>query len=94
MASGEGDSEGVQDEPTREFLRSFTVVDYDSEDEFDVLSPIPETPADLLDGDLHGQSTFLYCFLGGRKSLPLVCSTVRPRGTTFYNRLPRAEVCF
>ncbi|XP_076444985.1 LOW QUALITY PROTEIN: phospholipase D1-like [Babylonia areolata] len=52
MSSGEGPSARVRD-TTRDFLRSFSVVDYDSEDEFDELSPIPETPADQIDGALH-----------------------------------------
>lgn len=54
MSNGEEDTGGVRD-TTREFLRSFTVVDYDSEDEFDELSPIPETPADAIDGDSPGK---------------------------------------
>ena len=43
---------------TKEFLRSFSIVDYDSEDEFDELTPIPETPADQIDGDLRGKDDF------------------------------------
>ena len=43
---------------TKEFLRSFSIVDYDSEDEFDELTPIPETPADQIDGDPRGKDDF------------------------------------
>lgn len=43
---------------TGEFLRSFSVVDYDSEDEFDELSPIPETPGDQIDGYPRGKDDF------------------------------------
>ena len=54
MSEAEGGSARVRD-TTKDFLRSFSVVEYDSEDEFDELSPIPETPGDLVDGELHGK---------------------------------------
>ncbi|KAL8559506.1 hypothetical protein ACOMHN_037170 [Nucella lapillus] len=54
MSEGEERPVRVRD-TTKDFLRSFSVVEYDSEDEFDELSPIPETPADQIDGGaLHG----------------------------------------
>ncbi|GFS13232.1 hypothetical protein ElyMa_004878700 [Elysia marginata] len=68
MASGDA---SATTDTTREFLRSFSVIDVDSESEsdFDELSPIPENPGDHLDdagdglpesGDLmSGAASFL-----------------------------------
>ena len=75
--SGAGD----QDAPVRDmhdkFMRRFSVTEYDSEEEdqgFDVLSPIPETPADTIDaGDLTlSLGKFLLIFIGGSLSVALI----------------------
>jgi hypothetical protein len=62
--SGEGDQAATWKDKHENFVRSFSLVEYDSEDEqeYDVLSPIPETPADQIDGELtlsQGKQTTL-----------------------------------
>lgn len=55
--SGAGDESAGRQNRHERFVRSFSEVSYDSEEEqYDVLTPIPETPADQIDGEItsHG----------------------------------------